>query len=309
MVDPASFRREHPELCPDDLRVPGLPPTPEGKVHEVQDWHEACQGAREAVSWEEAPVVRRLMGEEGAEAFGVYRSFRIDPGRWGLYLRASPLVGLSREIQRILNLGFVEMEDHVPEATQRELAFAMAYDVATNHLAFHGGVDAFAADQEVEDDQSYYAEYLKGPYARTLKEMQGPAGYNLEEVLANVVSLRSFLNPSLAIELGSHLDPHLKDDAKFRWNGYLQSGNLTSELTYVMRAYPESHKHFVEFLRRRGEVGPYAHMAIQYDLNPEAFHKGLRRLAKAVLKGKEVPEPEKALLKPIDSPVRLVTEG
>ncbi|MDX1534862.1 MAG: hypothetical protein R3291_04510, partial [Thermoplasmata archaeon] len=104
------------------------------------------------------------------------------------------------------------------------------------------------------------------------------------------------------------VDSHFNDEEKFRWNGFLMSGMLTSELTYVMRPFPASHKNFTEFLRRRGEVGPYAHMAIQYDLNTEAFHAGLRRLAQLLLGGKKVDEAEKALLAPTHPPVYLSVE-
>lgn len=306
MVDPRAFREEHPSLCPEDLPVPGIDPVREGQPTETEGWSDAYERSLEAVPWDDAPNVRKLMETHGAEAFGHYRSFRTGGETWGIYLHGPSLLGLAREVRRILNLGFVEMEDHVPAEGQREVAFAMAHDIAANHLSFHATVDAFAAEHEVADSRAYYAPYLRGPYARTLKEMEGPSGYNEEEVLGNVVSLRSFLNPTVAVEIGNHIEDHLDEETQFRWNGYLMSGNLTSELTYVMRAYPESHKNFIEFLRRKGEVGPYAHMAIQYDLNQDAFHKGLARLANTLLKGKEVDEPEKALLTPANPPVYLV---
>lgn len=308
MVDLQSFRDKHPELCPADrLRVPGLNQRAEAEAAEVGGWEEAYKEVMVGNPWEEPPTVRKLMEAFGAEAFGYYLSFRLDPERWGLHLRGKAIVGFAREVLRVLSLGFLELEGRVPQEVARQVAFGMAYDVAFNHLAFHAGVDAFSATQEVADDEAYYAPYQEGPYAASLAEMTGPDGYNWEEVLANVVSLRSFLNPGMTVEFGQRAEGHFTDEEKFRWNGFLMSGSLTSDLTYVMRPFPASHKNFTEFLRRRGEVGPYAHMAIQYDLDTEAFHKGLRRLAGLVLRGKEIPEAEKEILKPLNPRVFLLT--
>ncbi len=127
---------------------------------------------------------------------------------------------------------------------------------------------------------------------------EGDLGYNLEEALANVVSLRSFLNPNAAVELGSLVNDSLDEDGQYRWNAYLMSGNLTTELAYIMRAYPPGYRNFIDFLRRRGEVGPYAHMAIQYDLDTGAFNDALRRLANIIL-DKEVEGAGKELVKPV----------
>ncbi|MFQ5552621.1 MAG: hypothetical protein ACE5EW_02760 [Thermoplasmata archaeon] len=309
MIDFPSFRDEHPEFCPEDrLRVPGLGAPSQGKIQKVNDWEEAYEAVTTGDPWDDPLVVRKRMQEFGAEAFGHYLSFRLDPDGWGLYLRGAPLVGLAKEVLRVLSLGFLELEERVPQEKAREVAFNMAYDIAFNHLSLHASVDAFAAHHEVEDGAVYYAAYQEGPYAASLKEMTGPDGYNWEEVLANVVSLRSFLNASQTVEFGGRVDSFFSDEEKFRWNGYLMSGMLTSELTYVMRPFPTSHKNFTEFLRRRGEVGPYAHMAIQYDLDTEAFHAGVRRLAALLLPEGDVAEAEKQLLTPVNPPVYLSVE-
>ncbi|MFQ5907870.1 MAG: hypothetical protein ACE5JE_03450 [Thermoplasmata archaeon] len=309
MIDFRSFREEHPELCPEDrLRIPGLGTQRTTEKAEVGDWEEAYKGVTRDDPWGDPPPVRKLMQASGAEAFGYYLSFRLDPENWGIYMQGPPLVGLAREVVRVLDLGFPDLKERVPEEKAREVAFSMAYDIALNHLSLHASLDAFAARYEVEDGDAYYAPYQEGPYGDSLTDMTGPDGYNWEEVLANLVSLRSFLNASQTVEFGARVDSYFNDEEKYRWNGFLMSGMLTSELTYVMRPYPASHKNFTEFLRRRGEVGPYAHMAIQYDLNTEAFHAGLQRLAALLLRGREVQEPEKGLLAPVNPPVYLTGE-
>ncbi|MEE8198464.1 MAG: hypothetical protein V3R48_01995 [Thermoplasmata archaeon] len=306
MIDLPSFRDEHPDLCPENrIRVPGLGGSSLEESREVKDWEDAYTGVIEAGSWDDPPPVRKRMQEAGAEAFGYYRSFRLDPEEWGLYLNGPPMVGFAKEVLRVLSMSFLELEKRVPEEKAREVAFRMAYDVTFNHLSLHASMDAFAAQQEVEDDMTYYATYQEGPYAASLKDMTGPDGYNWEEVLANVVSLRSFLNPTMTVEFGDRVESYFNDEEKFRWNGFLMSGLLTSELTYVMRPFPASHKNFTEFLRRAGEVGPYAHMAILYHLNTEAFNAGLRRLASVLLGGKEVDGAETTLLTPVNPPVHL----
>lgn len=275
---------------------------------EVEGPKEAYERLLKEDPWKDPPLVRPLMQKQGAEAFGYYLSFRVDPDRWGLYLRGMPLIGLSKEILRVLNLGFFELGEKVPLDQYRELAFRMAFDIASNHLSLHASVDGFVAAQETEDDTEYYGSYLQGPYQRSLEDPEGTLGYNLEEALANVVALRSFLNPALAAEMGSILQSSFNEEEQFRWNAYMMSGNLTTELTYIMRVYPPGYKNFTEFFRRRGEVGPYAHMAVQYDLDTQAFNDALRRLATIILKGKQVREVEDQILKPVRTKLYLALE-
>ncbi len=305
MVDTRTFRGEHPEFCPDSLPVPGLDPQMEGSASQVRDWEDACERVMEVMAWEDAPVARKLMQTHGAEAFGYYLSFRRDPAIWGMYLSGSALVGLAKEVHRVLNLGYSEMSESVPEEAQRKLAFGMAFDVGVNHLSFHAAVDAFTATKELEEEKPLYGPYMQGSYSESLANPDGDLGYNLEEALANVTALRSFLNPNAAVELGSSINDSLDEDGQYRWNAYLMSGNLTTELAYIMRAYPPGYRNFTDFLRRRGEVGPYAHMAIQYDLDTTAFNDALRRLASIIL-GEEVEDAEKDLVKPVSFSTYLV---
>lgn len=309
MIDFRSFRDEHPELCPQDrLRVPGLGAQPAAGTAELGGWEDAYKGLTGGDPWGDPTPVRPLMQESGAEAFGYYLSFRLDPDHWGLHVQGPPIVGFAREVVRVLGLAFPDLKERVPEEKAQEVAFSMAYDIVVNHLSLHTSLDAFAARYELEDGDPYYAAYQEGPYQDSLRDMTGPDGYNWEEVLANLVSLRSFLNASQTVEFGARVDSYFNDEEKYRWNGFLMSGMLTSELTYVMRPYPASHKNFTEFLRRRGEVGPYAQMGIQYGLNTEAFHAGLQRLAALLLQGRKVQEPEKELLTPVNPPVYLTEE-
>ncbi len=308
-MDFAAFREEHPDLCGEgDLPAPGLDDPPGGSGEPVADWQQAHEAVDASRLWEDPPVVRRLMGEAGAEAFGFYRTFRVDPKGWGLYLRGRPLVGLAKEVLRVLTLGFIELKE-VEESLARRLAFSMAFDVVSNHLAFHAAVDMFAAEREVAAGEAYYAPYLQGPYAESLGAEEDEEAINLEEVLANVVSLRSFLNPNMAVELGGLVNEALDEEGQYRWNAYLMSGNLTTELTYIFRAYPPSYRPFIRFLRRRGEVGPYAHMAIQYDLDTEAFNEALQDLARILLGDGEVEGAEKELLKPLPLATYLLDTG
>ncbi len=298
MLDFSSFRNQHPDLCDHSkIRIPGLVSEEVPSGARVANWKEAYDKILKDDPWDEPPVVRQLMQEGGAEAFGCYVSFRLDPEHWGVYLRGKPLIGLAKEIHRVLNLGFIELKESVGQDVVRELAFSMAADVASNHVSFHASVDSFTAERELEAGVEYYGPYLQGPYETSLREAGEGTGANLEEVLANVTSLRTFLNPNMAVELGSLVNDSLNEEEQFRWNAYLMSGNLTTEIAYIMRAYPPSYRNFTEFLRRRGEVGPYAHMAIQYDLDTGAFNKALRELSGIVLKGEEREDAEKEMLK------------
>lgn len=309
MLDHASFRSSHPELSDrEKIRVPGLTTCRGLTGEEVESWEEAYRKLLEEVSWEDSFPARSLMKEHGAEAFGSYLSFRLEPERWGLYLKRRPLMGLAQEILRVLGLGYMELKERVPINQARELAFRMAFDIASNHLSFHASVDSFAASREVEDSVEYYGSYLQGPYMKSLRDSEGPLGYNLEEALANVVALRSFLNPNMTVEMGSLVQSCFNEEEQFRWNAYLMSGNLTTEVSYIMRVYPPGYRNFTEFFRRRGEVGPYAHMAVQYDLDSEAFNRALDRLANILLKGKEFEHAHKEIPKPVPVKMYLVFE-
>lgn len=305
MLSLDSFAKDHPELCDQRvLRIPGLK-TVKRPGTLVENWKVAYEILMEGDPWASPPIVRNLMQEEGTEAFGFYLSFRADADSWGVYLRGDAIVGLAKEVLRVLNLGFHGLEASVGTDLARQLAFSMAFDLAQNHMAFHGAVDQFTAGREIQDGIAYYATYITGPYKAGLKG-SGPGC--LEEILANVVALRSFFNPNLAVELGGLVLDALDEEGQFRWNAYLMSGNLTTEMTYILRALPPSYREFGEFFRRRGEVGPYAHMAIQYDLNTEAFNGALRELAKTLLQGKEAEAVEKELLKPAPSRIYLIQE-
>lgn len=306
MVDYGAFSQTYPQYCdPDKVRIPGLGGPPSKGGASVADWTETYAVLPEAL-WSEAPPIRPLMQERGAEAFGTYLSFRLDPDAWGVHLQGGPLVGLAREIRRVLQLGFPDVQEIADEELIRQLAFRMAYDVGLNHLAFHAAVDGFTAAHEVAEEAEYYGPYQAGPYAESL-ETAKVRHYNPEEALANVVSLRSYFNPNLTVELGDVIHEVLDDDGQYRWNAYLMSGNLTTELTYVLRAYPAAYGSFTDFFRRRGEVGPYAHMAIQYDLQTEVFNEALRTLAGTIL-GREAPEGiEKEMLAPVNAPIYLVS--
>lgn len=306
MVAFASFREEHPAFCEAErLRVPGLGTAHRGAGRSVAGWEEAYDLLLERAPWDNPPVVRKLMEEAGAEAFGFYRTFRLDPEAWGLHFHGPALVGLAKEVLRVLTLGFIELRE-VEEDLARRLAFSMAFDAVRNHLAFHASVDAYAAEREVAAGEALYIPYLEGPYAETLvAKEEDEEGFCPEEVLANVVSLRSFLNPNMAVEMGSLVNDALDDEGQYRWNGYLMSGNLTTELTYIFRAYPPSYRPFIRYLRRRGEVGPYAHMAIQYDLDTEAFNEALRGLAGTLLRDGEAEGAETELVKPVPTEMYL----
>ncbi len=299
MVDFAAFRRENPQFCGEGVRIPGIVPVDDRPGIMVTDWREAYERTVKEDPWRKPPVARPRMQEEGGEAFGYYLSFRLKPERWGVYLHGPPLVGLANEILRVLDLGFMDLRESVSEDLARELAFSMAFDIASNHLSFHAAVDAFTASRELAEERPYYALYQQGPYTESLANPEGDLGHNLEEALANVVALRSFLDPNATLELGSILSELLDEDGQYRWNAYLMSGNLTTELAYIMRVYPPGHRNFVEFLRRRGEVGPYAHMAIQYDLDTEAFNQALRRLSALILGGEPGEGVEKEIVKPV----------
>lgn len=313
MVDHGGFRSSHPEFCnPGRLRGLGPEPrSPPAGAIGVKGWEQILPlitlppPPPETPSFKPAPrggpagpSLKDILGM-GNEGLALYHSFRLDPGAWGVYLNRQGLEVLTGELQRIMIRGFPEARQASPERLG-EMAFRLAYDYALGHAKFHAAVDDFAAEAEAGAGRELYGPYLQGPYVRTLRSP--PPNFNLEEALANVVALRTFLNPSAMIELGSSVEKSLPEDHAFRWNSYIMSGLVGAELIFLLRILPPGYRDFLPFLGKRTEVTAYAHMSIQYNLNQEEFNRGLRALASLVL-GREATEGEaQGLLRVVPTP-------
>lgn len=246
----------------------------------------------------QGPSLKDILGG-GNEGLASYDSFRLDPGAWGVYLRRRGLEVVTGELQRIMLRGFPEAREGSPEKLA-EMAFRLAYDYALGHAKFHAAVDDFAAEAEVSTGRGLYGPYLQGPYAQSLRAP--PPQFNLEEALANVVALRTYLNPSAMIELGSGVEKSLHEDHAFRWNSYMMSGLVAAEFIFLLRILPPGFKDFLPFLGKRTEVTAYANMSIQYNLNQEEFNGGLRRLASQVLGREATAEEAQGLLRVVPAP-------
>jgi hypothetical protein len=313
MVDREGFRQAHPEFCdPAKIRVPGLdPPRVEGGKA-VEDWRRVLAALEipplpperpsfkpTAKGGSQGPTLRDVLGR-GNDGAAHYLSFRLDPGRWGVHLSRSALEVMTGEIQRVVVRGFPEARAAPPD-TLGELAFHLAYDYALGHAKFHAAVDDFAAEKELALGRELYGPYLQGPYLRSLGA--AAPNFNLEEALANVVALRIFLNPSALLELGHGVEKAINEDDAFRWNSYLMSTLVASEFIFLLRVLPPGYRDFLAFLGNRTEVTAYAHMSIQYNVDQQAFGKGLSRLAAQILAQPEAPEGEgQALLRAIQVP-------
>ncbi len=314
MVDYAGFRIAHPQLCDQDrLRNLGLEKSsPPAEAFKVADWEQILSHITvppqppaspsfkptPRATGPQGPSLRDILGG-GNEGLASYNSFRLDPAAWGVYLRRRGLEVVTGELQRIMLRGFPEAREASAEKLA-EMAFRLAYDYALGHAKFHAAVDDFAAEAEVSSGRELYGPYLQGPYAQSLRAP--PPQFNLEEALANVVALRTYLNPSAMIELGSGVEKSLHEDHAFRWNSYMMSGLVAAEFIFLLRILPPGYRDFLPYLGKRTEVTAYANMSIQYNLNQEEFKDGLGRLASQVLGREATPEEAQGFLRVVPAP-------
>ena len=282
MEDPGAFAAAHPEFCDRAaIRVPAYGALP------------ALDGARQLTLTAETLSTFRVdrpkdpealpgMLKLGPEAVAFYVSFRLEPERWGVYLREAGIKAFQEELHRILWRDLGKYADRDVSDVAERVEYGLALDYLLTHGKFHALVDRTAAEWESGGGVPRYGPYQATWYAAAAKPVpQQPEDIgNLEEALANLEAFRLFINPAygenVAKVVEGRLDPRNVDE----WKAFFVGGRFAVEMANVFSRQPAGWKDFTRFLNRKTSVGSTNYVRIMYSYNPEMLERGQKELAR-----------------------------
>jgi len=284
MEDLRDFASAFPQFCDRAVvRVPGLgtlPPLEGARPFEMSA--ESLSGFR--IAEPKDPDALPAMLKQGPEAVAFYVSFRLEPERWGIYLRSRGIKALQEEYHRILWRDLGKYADRDIGDVAERVEYSLVLDYLLTHAKFHFLVDRTAAAWEKEAAQARYAPYQTQWYAPPAKPVaQQPEDIgNLEEALANLDAFRTYINPTygegVAMMVDGRLDPRNVDE----WKAFFIGGRFAVEMANVFSRQPAGWKDFSRFLNRKTAVGSTNYVRIQYSYSPDLLERGQKELAKRI---------------------------
>ncbi len=282
MEDLGGFASSFPQFCGRaSVRVPGLgslPSLDSARAFDMGAEHLSSFRIEGAKDPETLPAMLRL----GPEAVAFYVSFRLEPERWGIYLRGRGLKALQEEYHRILWRDLGKYADRDVSDVAERVEYSLVLDYLLTHAKFHFLVDRTVATWERESGAALYAPYQAkwyGPPAKPVAQQPEDIG-NLEEALANLEAFRTYINPTygegVAAVVDGRLDPRNVDE----WKAFFIGGRFAVEMANVFSRQPAGWKDFARFLNRKTAVGSTNYVRIQYSYNPELLERGQKELAR-----------------------------
>ena len=293
MEDLRDFASAYPQFCDRAaVRVPGLPASPAldaGMRFEMSAENLSNFRIEEPKDPETLPSMLKL----GPEAAAFYISFRLEPERWGIYLRRRGVRALQEEYHRILWRDLGKYADRDVSDVAERVEYSLVLDYLLTHGKFHFLADRTAAGWERERGVARYAPYQAKWYAPPAKPVaQQPEDVgNLEEALANFDAFRTYTNPTYAEGVAAVVDGRLDPRNVDEWKAFFIGGRFAVEMANVFSRQPPGWKDFARFLNRKTAVGSTNYVRIQYSYNPELLDRGQKELAKR-LAGDGAPAPE-----------------
>ncbi|HYM39462.1 MAG TPA: hypothetical protein VEY12_04865 [Thermoplasmata archaeon] len=293
MEEVRSFAASFPAFCDRGaVRVPGLGAMPSLEGARPFDMSaEALSSFR--IEAPKDPETLPNMLRLGPEAAAFYASFRLEPERWGIYLRGPSIRALREEYHRILWRDLGKYADRDVSDVAERVEYSLVLDYLLTHAKFHFLVDRTAAEWERQSGTPRYAPYQArwyGPPAKPVAQQPEDVG-NLEEALANLDAFRTYINPTygegVAAVVDGRLDPRNVDE----WKAFFIGGRFAVEMANVFSRQPAGWKDFARFLNRKTSVGSTNYVRIQYSYNPELLERGQRELAKRLARD-GTPNPE-----------------
>ncbi len=284
MEDLQDFATSFPKLCdPTVVRVPGHGAFPSVEGAERFDMSaEYLSSFR--VEGPKDPDALPSMLKRGPEAVAFYVSFRLEPDRWGVYLRSRGIKALQEEYHRILWRDLGKYADRDVSDVAERVEYSLVLDYLLTHAKFHFLVDRTAAAWETAGGVARYGAYQAKWYGAPQKPVaQQPEDIGtLEEALANLDAFRTYVNPSygegVAAMVDGRLDPRNVDE----WKAFFIGGRFAVEMANLFSRQPAGWKDFSRFLNRKTSVGSTNYVRIQYSYNPELLERGQRELARRV---------------------------
>lgn len=293
MEDLRDFASSFPQFCTAGaVRVPGL-----GSVPSLEGAKPFVLSAENLTAFRvdapKDPEALPAMLKQGPEAVAFYVSFRLEPDRWGVYLRSRGVKALQEEYHRILWRDLGKYADRDVTDVAERVEYSLVLDYLLTHAKFHFLVDRTAAGWEKESGSARYAPYQAAWYAPPAKPVaQQPEDIgNLEEALGNLDAFRTYINPTYGEGVASMVDGRLDPRNVDEWKAFFIGGRFAVEMANVFSRQPPGWKDFSRFLNRKTAVGSTNYVRIQYSYSPDLLERGQKELAKRIAGGAP-PEPE-----------------
>lgn len=288
MVDWSAFATDHPEFCdPKVLRVPGLGAMP--RLDGARSFPLTADSlAAYRAEVPKDPNALPGMLKLGPEAIAFYVSFRLEPDRWGIYVRETGLRALREEYHRIIWRDLGKYADRNVDDIAEKVETTLVLDYLLAHNRVHFLVDRAASEWELRAGNAKYAPYQAAWYSLAAKPVLNPEDIcNLEEALANLEAFRQYINPSYADSISKLVEGRLDERNVNEWKAFFIGGRFAVEMANVFSRQPPGWKDFVKFLNRKTSVGATNYVRIQYSYNPEMLERGQKELSRRLAGGAE----------------------
>jgi len=286
MEDLSEFAVSHPDFCdPKAVRVPGhdrAPAIDGGRPFELSA--ESLSTYR--VEAAKDPSTLPNMLKMGPEAVAFYVSFRLDPARWGIYVREGALRALKEEYHRIIWRDLGKYADRNVDDVAEKVETTLVLDYLLAHNRIHFLVDRAAAEWEIRTGAAKYSPYQAKWYNAPPKPVLNPEDVgNIEEALANLEAFRQYINPTYADGVAKLVEGRLDERNVNEWKAFFIGGRFAVEMANVLSRQPPGWKDFGKFLNRKTSVGATNYVRIQYSYNPEMLERGQVELSRRLSGG------------------------
>jgi len=286
MEDLSEFAESHPDFCdPKAVRVPGhdrAPAIDGGRPFELSA--ESLSTYR--VEAAKDPSTLPNMLKMGPEAVAFYVSFRLDPARWGIYVREGALRALKEEYHRIIWRDLGKYADRNVDDVAEKVETTLVLDYLLAHNRIHFLVDRAAAEWEIQTGAAKYSPYQAKWYNAPPKPVLNPEDVgNIEEALANLEAFRQYINPTYADGVAKLVEGRLDERNVNEWKAFFIGGRFAVEMANVLSRQPPGWKDFGKFLNRKTSVGATNYVRIQYSYNPEMLERGQVELSRRLSGG------------------------
>jgi len=282
----SEFAESHPDFCdPKAVRVPGhdrAPAIDGGRPFELSA--ESLSTYR--VEAAKDPSTLPNMLKMGPEAVAFYVSFRLDPARWGIYVREGALRALKEEYHRIIWRDLGKYADRNVDDVAEKVETTLVLDYLLAHNRIHFLVDRAAAEWEIQTGAAKYSPYQAKWYNAPPKPVLNPEDVgNIEEALANLEAFRQYINPTYADGVAKLVEGRLDERNVNEWKAFFIGGRFAVEMANVLSRQPPGWKDFGKFLNRKTSVGATNYVRIQYSYNPEMLERGQVELSRRLSGG------------------------
>jgi len=277
-MDLSGFTAQFPDLAAEDaMRAHGAQVAPSG-ARELDLSGDALDGF--TVSAPKDPNTLAAILKSGPEAVASYVSFRTEPSRFGIYLRAAGIKALKEEYHRIIWRDLGKYADKPIDDVAERIEYSLVLGYLITHARFHYLVDSIAAEREVVDGKARYLPYLEWRVATARTPPSSPNEVvDLEEALANLDAFKNFINPTYCDAIAKLVQGRLDERNVQEWQAFFIGARWGTEVANTISRQPPGFRDFTKFLNRTTSVGAYSYVRVKYSYNKEAQDNALKTLS------------------------------